>query len=93
MTARKREEVALFKRFLVENHIYKSFIDNLENEKNYFKDDYSFDGLKSFIEKHDAGQFISYSFDWSESPNGHDFWEHLDWCWRDKLRKHVYANS
>ena len=40
---RRKQVVVRFKKFLAKNNVYNKFIRNLENEDNYFKNEYSFD--------------------------------------------------
>ena len=86
MTGKKKKEIYKFKKFLVENHVLGTFTTNIENDENYFKEDYGFIGLRDFLEKRPKEGFLEYAFDWSETKQGHNFWEDLDVKWIRHVR-------
>ena len=93
MTKRKKEQIFVFKKFLVNNHVYNNFINCLETSGNDFKEIYSFNSSKDFLENFPAEQFIGYAFNWSRTKNGHCFWEKLDDMWKHHLREYNYVIS
>lgn len=69
----KKEEITLgFLQFLEEQGVKHSFYRNLDPS---FSQD-----PETSIE-----DFVSRAFEWSESPEGHDYWEEIDDIWRRGL--------
>ena len=95
MKKKKKKDICSFKKFLVREHVFNTFVKNIEHKDNYFKRDFHFENLKQYFECEDliAQDFLSYSFDWSNSLQGHNFWEKLDYKWRQLLREKKYRHE
>jgi len=74
-----------FQRFLIENRVYKSFIDNVESKDNPFKGRYGILSVKSLLNKISPREWIGYGFQWSLTKEGDNFWRILYFRWRDTL--------
>ena len=85
---RRKQVVVRFKKFLAKNNAYNKFIRNLENEDNYFKNEYSFNNLYDFLTNQRYNQFVDYAFDWDDTPERFVFWEDLNHKWTKILKKY-----
>ena len=74
---------ALFKKFLVDNKIYKRYIDNVYDQ---FRKEINDDNFEKILNNIKPRRFIDYIYWWS-TPEGHEYWNRIDQKWLSVLKK------
>ena len=83
-----RMTIKRFIRFLKDNNAYTSYLDNCRDRcrlrRGRIYNFYNGSIIAFFIDssRYNKGELIDYAFDWSLTPQGHEFWGKLDIKWR-----------
>ena len=80
----------IFTQFLIQNHIYGSFIINFYEYHKRVHNEIKLTDFLHYFNPSKAVNILSAAFDWEDTPQGYDFWYDIYQKWHSTLFNHTF---
>lgn len=80
----------IFIQFLIQNHVYESFILNFYEYHKRVHNEIKLTDFLHYFDTSKAINILSAAFDWDSTPQGYDFWYDIYQKWHSTLFNHTF---